>query len=88
MLPDMVRISYEEACFMIKEAYSNNIKYMTRPALGKFLYRKYLDSESVLDSAAQSDLVRRLRFSLEPRELVNTFFLRSGIKTTILSLPC
>ena len=80
MLPDMVRISYEEACFMIKEAYSNNIKYMTRPALGKFLYRKYLDSESVLDSAAQSDLVRRLRFSLEPRELVNTFFFAQRYK--------
>lgn len=74
MLPDMVRISYEEACFMIKEAYSNNITYMTRPALGKFLYRKYLDSESVLDSHARSELVLRLRPPLEPRELVNTFF--------------
>ena len=74
MLPDMIQISYEEACFMIKEAHNYNIKYMTRPALGKFLYRKYLGNESVLNKRAESALVLRLCPELEPRELVNTFF--------------
>ncbi|MGE5544401.1 MAG: hypothetical protein ACM3UW_05445 [Bacillota bacterium] len=74
MLPDMIRITYEEACCMIKEAYCYNIKYMTRPALGKFLYRKYLETESTLSSRDESDLVLRLSPELDPRELVNTFF--------------
>jgi hypothetical protein len=74
MLPDMIQISLPEACFMIREAYNYNIKYMTRPALGKFLYRKYLDIESALANREQSKLVLRLSPELEPRELINTFF--------------
>lgn len=74
MLPDMIQISYEEACFMIKEANNYNIMYMTRPALGKFLYRKYLGTESALNKTAESALVLRLCPESEPRELVNTFF--------------
>jgi len=84
MLPDMIRISYEEACFMIREAYGYNIKYMTRPALGKFLYRKYLGAESALSNKAESDLVLRLSPELEPRELVNTFFYAQRYKDVSL----
>ena len=74
MLPDMIQISCEEACFMIREAYQYNIKYMTRPALGNSCTRKYLENESALDPGAESELVLRLIPVLEPREIINTFF--------------
>lgn len=74
MLPDMIQITHEEACFMVQEAHTYNIEYMTRPALGRFLYRKYLEYETRLGSEHESELMMRLSPELDPRELVNTFF--------------
>ncbi|NLB17363.1 MAG: hypothetical protein GX825_01175, partial [Syntrophomonadaceae bacterium] len=74
MLPDMVRIDYSEACFMIQDANAYNVNYLTRPALGKFIYGKYFAKAHELGAEEQSKLIRSLTAELDPRELVNTFF--------------
>ena len=74
MLPDMVRIDYNEACFMIHDAHAYNVNYLTRAALGKFIYGKYLAKDHELGAGEQIELMRRLTPELDSRELVNTFF--------------
>lgn len=74
LLPDMLEIDLEETCFLVREAYSCNIKYMTRPALGRFLYRKYLDYPNQLNKERTNELIAKTTPALEPRELINTFF--------------
>ena len=74
LLPDMVRINQDEAFFLVQEAYAYNINYMTRPALGRFLYRKYLERKVSLSSKHQAELTLRMFPELDPRELINTFF--------------
>ncbi len=74
ILSDMLEISYDEACFLICQAYAFNIRHMSRPALGKFLYQKYLDKKVNLDYEKERDLTRRLSMRLSPRQLVNNFF--------------
>lgn len=71
-LTDMVELSFAEACHLISQAYRFNVRNMSKPALGKFFYRKYLHSE--LDTDSQSRLVKRLTPRLTPRQLVNSFF--------------
>lgn len=35
---DLMEISYRETCLLISDAYKFNVRFMSRPALGKFLY--------------------------------------------------
>lgn len=72
-LPDMTEVSFAEACFLIKEAYSNNIRYMSRPAIGRFLYQKYLEF-NLPQSIDGRELTRRLSAAFNPRTLINSFF--------------
>jgi len=74
MLADMVEISFEEASALIYQAYQQNILHMTRPALGKFMYQKYLNHGRVLTAQQERDLTLRLSARLGPRQLVNSFF--------------
>jgi hypothetical protein len=73
-LNDMVEITYEEACALIQDSYNFNIRCMTRPALGRFLYQKYLDQLVNLEQAEIKELIQRLSARLTPRQLVNTLF--------------
>jgi hypothetical protein len=72
LLTDMVELSFAEVCHLVSHAYRFNVRNMSKPALGKFFYRKYLHSD--LDSDSQSRLVKKLTPRLTPRQLVNSFF--------------
>lgn len=71
---DMVEISYLETCLLVKDAYKFNVRYMSRPALGKFLYQKYLDENVNFSDSSMYALLRRLSAKLAPRQLANSFF--------------
>lgn len=74
ILAEMIEVSFDEACSLICQAYEHNIKHMSRPALGKFLYQKYLNHGSRLSAAQSIGLNRRLTARLGPRQLVNSFY--------------
>lgn len=74
VLADMVEVSFDEACSLISQAYDHNIKHMSRPALGKFLYQKYLSHGQRLSAAELRLLNLRLSARLGPRQLVNSLF--------------
>lgn len=71
---DMVEISFNEACALIQESYNFNVRCMTRPALGKFIYRKYLDTPLNLDQRERKQLIQKLSIKLTPRQMVNSLF--------------
>ncbi|MEN6351604.1 MAG: hypothetical protein ABFD08_19690 [Syntrophomonas sp.] len=71
---EMVELDYDEACFMVNQAYNFNIRHMSRPALGKFLYQKYLDKKVELSKEEELTLIRKTSLKLAPRQLVNCFF--------------
>lgn len=73
-LAEMMRISFDEACSLICQAYQQNIVHMTRPALGKFLYQKYLSHGQRLSAQQEKELTARLSSPLGPRQLINSFF--------------
>lgn len=73
-LAEMARISFDDACSLICQAYQQNIVHMTRPALGKFLYQKYLSHGQRLSAQQEKELTGRLSSHLGPRQLVNSFF--------------
>lgn len=73
-LLDMVEISFDEACFLIAQAYNHNLRHMSRPALGKFLYQKYLAEQIELSFDQERALIRQLSVKLTPRQLVNSIF--------------
>jgi len=75
MQPDMANISYEECCLLISDAYKFNVRFMSRPALGKFLYQKYLDEDlELFTHISINTLLRKLSANLAPRQLANSFF--------------
>jgi len=75
MQPDMADISYEECCLLIGDAYKFNVRFMSRPALGKFLYQKYLDEDpEFFTHISTNALLRKLSANLAPRQLANSFF--------------
>lgn len=74
LLNDMVALSFEEVCFLVSRAYACNIRHMSRPALGKFLYQKYLDQGTLFSMDQQRRLIRRLSIKLTPRQVVNSLF--------------
>jgi hypothetical protein len=71
---NLAEISLDEACFLVSKAYHHNLRYMSRPALGRFLYQKYLLKDPGLDVHRQQALIRRLSARLSPRQLVNSIF--------------
>ncbi len=71
---DMVELSYAECCFLLADAYKLNVRYMSRPALGKFMYQKYLDEEIDFSPAEVSAVLRKISARLTPRQLGNSFF--------------
>ncbi|MEA1960166.1 MAG: hypothetical protein U9N81_02545 [Bacillota bacterium] len=73
-LMDMVELTYEETCFVLQDAYYLNIRCMNRPALGKFLYKKYMNEEYRKPPEEVKTLWRNLSNRLTPRQLVNSFF--------------
>jgi len=73
-LTDMVEVSFEESCYLVSEAYSFNVRFMSRPALGKFLYQKYLDNYTELSSGQERELIRKISKKLTPRQQINSFF--------------
>ena len=73
-LHDMIQVNLDEATFLIKQAYLCNQRFVSRPALGRFIYQKYLDYPDSLSPAEQRQLMRRLSGNLTQRQLVNSFF--------------
>lgn len=88
MLHEMVELSYPESCFLLSDAYKLNVRYMSRPALGKFLYQSYLDEELDFSSLEVSEMIRKVSARLTPRQLGNSFFhaLRSQDFNYMLSI--
>lgn len=74
MLSNMLEINEQEAAFLITEAYNWNLLKMTRPAVGKFLYNKYLTLEVNLTKSDEKYLTNRLSGGLTPRQVVNSFY--------------
>ena len=73
-LKDMVAISYEEACFLISRAYEYNVRNMSKPAPGRFLYNKYLQESTDFSCEWQRKLIEKLSIRLNPRQIVNSLF--------------
>lgn len=73
-LRDMIAVSLEEACSLVQDSYRCNQRFVSRPALGRFLYQKYLDHPDELSPAERRRLLRRLSGALTPRQLVNSLF--------------
>jgi hypothetical protein len=59
---------------LIQDAFSFNMRLMSRPALGKFLYQKYLDEVPDAEDPGIVRLLSRLSAPLSPRLLINSFF--------------
>lgn len=74
MLNDAIEIDYLEACYLISSAYKLNIRYMSRPALGRFLYQRYLDEPLEFSPAQTRALNRKTSARLTPRQLGNSLF--------------
>jgi len=69
----LIELELPEACFLVQEAYRQNVHYMTAPALGRFIYNRYLQGEAISSRDSRLELVRRLLPPLSPLEVVNTF---------------
>lgn len=73
-LNTMQEISYQEACFLINEAFKFNTRNMSKPAIGRFMYQKYLDDNIDLRYDEMNRLMRNISARLTPRQMVNCFF--------------
>jgi hypothetical protein len=74
MQADMVAVGYQECCLLISDAYKFNVRFMSRPALGKFLYQRYMDENLELSAVNINTVLRKLSAHLAPRQLANSFF--------------
>lgn len=74
LLAEMVELDYIQTCRLIQSAYNLNISHMSRPALGRFLYQKYLNMDCNCDQYYSRDLVHKLSDKLTPRQIVNSMF--------------
>lgn len=74
LLKDMVPLSYEDVCILVSQAYAYNIRHMTKPAAGRYLYSKYLNQNVVFTESQQRKLISKLSLKLTPRQLVNSLF--------------
>ncbi|NLX01049.1 MAG: hypothetical protein GXY40_00745 [Syntrophomonadaceae bacterium] len=74
-LPEMIELNLEETCYLLQESYNLNVANMSRPALGKFLYQKYLDVDvNQQDYEWIKALLRSVSARLTPRQVINSFF--------------
>ncbi|MGE5380187.1 MAG: hypothetical protein ACM3NT_03870 [Methylocystaceae bacterium] len=69
----IIELDLTEAGYLIQEAYRQNVHYMTPPALGRFIYQRYLEGEAVVGRNDQVSLIRKLMPQLSALETVNTF---------------
>lgn len=74
LLTEMVELNFEECCYLIQEAYRFNMRFMSRPALGRFVYQKYLDTRLHLRDHDVQSLIHHLSLRLTPRQLINSVF--------------
>lgn len=74
LLSNMVEISEKETAFLITEAYNWNLRKLTRPAAGRYLYKKYIDLGDQLSESEKKNLFNKLSGKLTPRQIVNSFF--------------
>lgn len=75
ILPEMIELDLEETCYLIQESFNLNVANMSRPALGKFLYQKYLDlNVNQQNYEWIKNLLRRISSRLTPRQVINSFF--------------
>jgi hypothetical protein len=74
-LPEMIELNLEETCYLIQESFNFNVANMTRPALGRFLYQKYLDIDVEQHKYEWvKSLLRSISARLTPRQVINSFF--------------
>ncbi|KUG03222.1 hypothetical protein ASZ90_019321 [hydrocarbon metagenome] len=73
-LKDMIPLSFEEVCFLVSRAYDCNIRHMSKPAPGRFLYNKYLHPTAKFSNDWQRRLISKLSIRLTPRQIVNSLF--------------
>lgn len=71
---DMVELDLKEVCLLVRQAYEVNKRNMTRPATGRFLYKKYLDTEIEVGEEEVYSLTCKLSPELMPTQLINSFF--------------
>ncbi len=74
VMADVTTVNYEECHSLINDAYSFNQRHMTRPALGRFIYNRYLEEANNTANNAMSALIRKVCPDLSPRQVVNSFF--------------
>ena len=70
----MVELSYDEVCSLLAQSYALNLSTMSRPALGRFIYQKYLNKPNLLSPEEEKDLTRKLLPQLTPGQIVNSIF--------------
>ncbi len=73
-LSDIVPVTLEEARAIIAQVYAFNVQHMTRPALGRYLYDKYLPQEDDFTTQDHLEVMKKVTPRLAPRQLVNSFF--------------
>lgn len=71
---EMVELNLEETCYLLYEAFNLNIIHMSRPALGRFMYQKYLDQNINQNYEWIKKLMRKVSARLTPRQVINSFF--------------
>ncbi len=74
LMSDMTELGYSEACYLVSEAYKLNVRYMSRPALGRFIFQRYLDEQIQFPDDQAKDLNRKISARLTPRQLGNSLF--------------
>ncbi|MGS0765574.1 hypothetical protein [Syntrophomonas curvata] len=71
---EMVELNLEETCYLLYEAFNLNVTHMSRPALGRFMYQKYLDQNINQSYEWVKELMRKVSARLTPRQVINSFF--------------
>lgn len=75
LLFGLEEISYQEAVFLLGEAYEYNCANMNRPALGQCFYRRHLQAYKKISPAAEKELYTRLSPDLTVEKLLNSILL-------------
>lgn len=75
-LGETVELSFDEVSFLLSQAYALNLRYMSRPSPGRFLYKKYLNDshDRKISEKQKRELLFRISTRLTARQLVNSFF--------------
>ncbi|MGI5911697.1 MAG: hypothetical protein ACOX6E_03835 [Syntrophomonadaceae bacterium] len=72
--PEFIILNFEETCYLLQEAFSFNVAHMTKPALGRFMYQKYLEPKLAQSYEWIKELIRKTSARLTPRQVINSFF--------------